>query len=333
MTRRFDGSPIARHLIFTLQDGSFVVQWDQNRVQDLLSGRLVPFEDKDYGHAITDFELDQLRDAGRLSHYDRSFIWLHALPEGDRFAHFQVRQETSGRVRYFYLNTTLPKEYLDMVHRRLEELGLQESYTAREEGGLVAIMNQDGHPFTRLADVEGAQNMLRRAAPQLLQDAAVAFVEFNTRSAPPGTNLDEVEVLDLETLIASQTESVEDGRLVIGVDRDQGFLNDTEKTMRDMGIEFVGVTTGQEALYTIEDLEPDVVLMDLVMPDTHAWQILAQMRANKALVKVPVIIISSLASQSDQVFALTVAKVHDFLVKPVAPSELRKSIWTALKKG
>jgi CheY-like chemotaxis protein len=333
MTRKSDGAPIARHLIFTLQDGSFVVQWDHDRVQDMYNGKVIPFEDKNYGHAITDAELDQLRDAGRVAHYDRSYIWLHALPEGARFSQYQVRQETSGRVRYFYLNTTLPQQYLDMVHRRLQELSLENRYTAHEEGGLVAIMNQDGHPFTRLADVENAQNMLRRAAPQLLQDAAVAFIEFNTRSAPPGSDLDSVQVLDLETLIASQTQHVEEGKVIVGVDRDEEFLEEAARTMEEMGVEFVPVTTGQQALYTIEDLEPDLVLMDLVMPDTHAWQILAQMRANKALVRVPVIIISALGSQSDQVFALTVAKVHDFLVKPISPGQLRKSVWTALQKG
>ena len=332
MTRTFDGAPVARHLVFVLQDGSFAVQWEAGHVQDIFSGRQRPFQDKDYGHAITDYELEQLREAGRVSHYDRSFVWLHALPEGDRFSRFKVREETHGRVRQYYLNTTLPSQYLDRVQQRLEELGLNKRYMAREESGLVAIIKQDGQLFSRLADAEAAQNMLRRAAPQFLQDAAVAFLETNQYSAPPGDDLSAVTVLDFETLVASQTGTLADeGKVAVVVDRDEEFLKTVQTTMKDLGVGLVAAATGQEALYTIEDLEPDLVLMDLVLPDTHAWEILARMKANQALAAIPVIIVSSLGSQADQAFALTVAKVHDYLVKPISPGRLRQSVWTALK--
>ncbi len=332
MTRTYDGSPVARHLVFVLQNGAFVVQWDTDHIQDILTGLQHQFQDKDYGHAITDFELEQLRDAGRVANFNRSYVWLHALPEGQRFSRFQVRQETAGRIRQYYLNTTLPGQYLKHVQQRLQELGLSKQYMARDEGGLVAIMQQDGEPFNRLAEAEVAQNVLRRAAPQFLQDAAVAFMEFNTHSVPPGDTFDEVNVLDFETLVASQTETLaNEGRVVVGVDRDEDFLQTAKKMMDTLGVEFVAMTSGRQALHTIEDLEPDLVLMDLVLSDSHAWEILAKMKANQALVNIPVIIVSGLGSQADQVFALTVAKAHDYLVKPVAPGRLRQSVWTALK--
>lgn len=331
MTRQYDGTPIARHLIFVQQDGKYVVQWENEQVQDMFSGDLLPFEDRHYGHAITDSELTQLVDAGRISNFDRSFVWLHALPEGARFDRFTIREETAGRVRHYYLNTTLPPEDLPIVATRLKNMGLDSRYTASVDSDVVTIMNKDGQPFARLTDAENAHNVLQQAAPDLLQDAAVAFVEFNTRSAPAGDDLAEVDVLDLDTLIASQTQRIANGgKVIVAIDHDDEFLESAASTAEAIGAEFVAITSGQEALYTIEDIEPDLVIMDLVMPDTHAWQILARMKANQALASIPVIIISPFGSPSDQVFALTVAKVHDYLTKPVAPSELRKSIWTAL---
>jgi len=332
VTLKYDGSPIARHLMFVLRDGSTAIQWDADHVQDIFSGKQRPFQDQDYGHAISDEELDQLKDAGRVSHFDRGYVWVHALPEGERFSRFRIREETAGRIRAYYLNTTLSSQQLDQVVQRLHELDLDKKYTARDEGGLVAIVSQDGRPFDRLADAEAAQNTLRRAAPQLLADAAVAFMESSKLSAPPGDDLDEVPVLDLETLIASQTQRFTNVRkLVVGVDRDPELLRRIEKTLLDMGVEFMAASSAQEALYTIEDLEPDLVLMNLVMPDMHAWQVNSRMRANQALSRIPVIIISEHDSQTDQVFAVSVAKVHDYLVKPISPGQLRQSVWTALK--
>jgi DNA-binding response OmpR family regulator len=78
-----------------------------------------------------------------------------------------------------------------------------------------------------------------------------------------------------------------------------------------MGVEFVDASSGQEALYTIEDLEPDLVLSEPGHADMHAWQVISRMRANQALTRTPVIIISEMDSQTDQVFAVSVAKVHD----------------------
>ncbi len=335
MTRHYDGAPVARHLVFILRDGTYVVQWDTGRVQDLLSGRLLPYQDGDYGHPVSDSDLERLREAGRVSHYDRAYVWLHALPEAQRFSQFSVREETTGRTRYFYINTILPDTELARVEHSLHELGLHTRFKACEQGGLVAIMNQDGQPFSRLGDAENAQNVLRQTAPQLLQDATVAFVEFDTRQVISGNERSHIEVPDLDTLIASQTQRIADeNRTVVGIDSDEEFLALAAETMRDLGVAFVAVGTGGlDGLTMIEDLVPDLVVMSLTMPDIHAWQILARMRANQTLAKIPVIIVSGHGAQSDQIFALTVAKVHDFLVKPVAPSELRRSVWMALRPG
>ncbi|GAB4570522.1 MAG: hypothetical protein Kow0077_04810 [Anaerolineae bacterium] len=322
---------MARHLIFVLQDGTIAVQWDHDRVQDIFSGRILPFEDAMYGHAITDAELDQLRDAGRISRYDRAYVWLHSLPEGDRFARFKTREESGQRVRLYYINTTLPAEQLARVNQRLQELGLHTRYAAQIEGDIVAIMQHDGQPFRRLADAENAYHQLQRIESLFFQDIAVAFIEYSRAkfSAQPD---DLTETTDLDTLIASQTKRLDDpNTLIVSVDRDEAFLDEMAEVVESLGVKFRRATTGEEALYLIEDHQPSLVTMELVMPDTHAWQILSRMKANEALADIPVIIISGLGTPADQVFAFTVAKVADFLTKPVSLPELRRSIWMALR--
>lgn len=331
MTRNADGSPVPRHLIFVLKDGSYVIQWDNDQVQDLLTGEARPFRNVDYGQAVQDSDLKYLSDAGIVAHYDLAYVWLYAIPDEARLRP-QTQEETRWRLKYFYLNTVLPEYTLDQIQQRIRELGLHNKYAAGQRQGLVAIMQNDGHPFARLADAEAAQHILRRAAPELLADAAVAFIEYDTRSAPAGDDFDSIDLLDLDTLIATQTESrPHEGKIVVGADRDTDFLKEIGETLTTLGCELVPVTIGSEALMAIEDLEPDLVFLDLVMPDTHAWPIVAKMRANQALSSIPVIIITGLGTPADHVFALTVAKVHDYLEKPVALTRLRHSIWTALK--
>ena len=68
--------PIPRHRVFVLHDGTFVVQWEENLVQVLLSGRYLNYNREQFGNPITNWELNQLRQAGLIAHYDDDFVHL-----------------------------------------------------------------------------------------------------------------------------------------------------------------------------------------------------------------------------------------------------------------
>ncbi len=327
---RRSGSPVPRHFVFVMEDGTYAVQWDVDVVQDLYTGESRDFHDLDYGHPITDFELEQLKSAGLVEHYDRHYVWLYALPERDRFEALPVRERKTGRVKYYYLNTALPPYALAAVRKGLARVGLDDRYSAEKRMGLVAIMNKNGEPFEKLADAETAQTLLKRALPELMKDVAVAFVEVDVSGKPSGESLDDVDVLDLDTLIMAQTQRISEPKTVVCVEDDEDFLEIVGQVLQDLNVEFVPVTTGRDAVNVIEDLVPDVVVLDLMMPDMHGWEVIARMRSNEELAGIPVIIVTALSSEQDKVFALRVAKVHDYLTKPISPARLRQSVWTAI---
>lgn len=79
-----NGTPIPRDLNFVLRGGETVVDWGDGQVQDIETGRFYQFEERDYGRAVTDRDLDRLRNAGRVEHYDVRFVYLRPLPEPPR---------------------------------------------------------------------------------------------------------------------------------------------------------------------------------------------------------------------------------------------------------
>lgn len=96
-------------------------------------------------------------------------------------------------------------------------------------------------------------------------------------------------------------------------------------TLRLIGFQPHVVHDGLEAMQSIADLKPDVVVLDLVLPRRHAQEICASIRQNPALQRMPIIIISGWARQEDQenVFRMGAS---DFLVKPFHPDQLVSSI-------
>lgn len=78
------GTQIARQHIHVLKDGTFVVDWGESQVQDLMTGEFMHAADADFGHVIYDAELDILTRRGRVLEYNSQEVCLAPLPENGR---------------------------------------------------------------------------------------------------------------------------------------------------------------------------------------------------------------------------------------------------------
>ena len=96
------------------------------------------------------------------------------------------------------------------------------------------------------------------------------------------------------------------------------------------GFEVKGATGGIEGLNMIRQEPPDLILLDLMMPDMDGWEVYQQMKADITLLHIPVIIITAKAQSIDKILGLHIAKVNDYLTKPFSPTELLNSIESVL---
>ena len=98
------------------------------------------------------------------------------------------------------------------------------------------------------------------------------------------------------------------------------------------GFEVVGAPGGIEGLNIIEDLQPEVVLLDLMMPDMDGWEVYQRMKANPNTSHIPVIVVTARAQSIDKVLGLHIAKVDDYITKPFGPTELLNSVAKVLSE-
>ena len=92
------------------------------------------------------------------------------------------------------------------------------------------------------------------------------------------------------------------------------------------GFELAGAMGGREGLDLIRRLKPDLVLLDLMMPDMDGWEVYQQIKSDEELKHIPVIIVTAKAQSIDKVLGLHIAKVDDYVTKPFGPQELLQSI-------
>lgn len=92
------------------------------------------------------------------------------------------------------------------------------------------------------------------------------------------------------------------------------------------GFELAGAMGGREGLELIRRSKPDLVLLDLMMPDMDGWEVYQQLKSDDELKHIPVIIVTAKAQSIDKVLGLHIAKVDDYVTKPFGPQELLQSI-------
>jgi two-component system response regulator VicR len=92
------------------------------------------------------------------------------------------------------------------------------------------------------------------------------------------------------------------------------------------GYEVVGAVGGREGIDALLDEPPDLLLLDLMMPDVDGWEVFRQLKSQEKLKDVPVVVITAKAQTIDRVLGLQIAGVDDYITKPFGPKELVESV-------
>jgi diguanylate cyclase (GGDEF)-like protein len=112
------------------------------------------------------------------------------------------------------------------------------------------------------------------------------------------------------------------GAVIMMVDDEPTTMEVLEAFLEGEGYEnFVTTTDSREALPLLESERPDVLLLDLIMPNLGGLEILSMVRNDQALKHIPVIILTSSSEEETKLEALELGAT-EFLSKPVDPSEL-----------
>ena len=88
----------------------------------------------------------------------------------------------------------------------------------------------------------------------------------------------------------------------------------------------IGAVGGQEGLEKVAELQPDLVLLDLMMPEIDGWEVYQKMKASEKMRDIPVIVVTAKAQSIDRVLGLQIARVDDYITKPFGPQELLESV-------
>jgi DNA-binding response OmpR family regulator len=117
-----------------------------------------------------------------------------------------------------------------------------------------------------------------------------------------------------------------DKRRVLCIEDEPEMIDLIRLILERKGFEVMGAVGGQEGLDTVRREKPDLVLLDLMMPDVDGWEVYRQMKADDELKSIPVVVVTAKAQSIDKVLGLHIAKVDDYVTKPFGPTDLLDSV-------
>ncbi|MEE9618379.1 MAG: response regulator [Anaerolineae bacterium] len=118
----------------------------------------------------------------------------------------------------------------------------------------------------------------------------------------------------------------EEKRTIVCVEDEPEMIDLVKLILGRKGFDLVGAVGGREGIEAVRRLKPDLVLLDLMMPDMDGWEVYQQMKADDVLKDIPVIVVTAKAQSIDKVLGLHIAKVDDYVTKPFGPQELLQSV-------
>jgi DNA-binding response OmpR family regulator len=116
------------------------------------------------------------------------------------------------------------------------------------------------------------------------------------------------------------------------IEDEQEMIDLVRLILSRRGYEVLGALGGREGLETVRREHPDLVLLDLMMPDMDGWDVYQQMKADEKTREIPVIVVTAKAQNIDKVLGLHIAKVDDYISKPFSPQELVDSVERVLAR-
>jgi len=108
---------------------------------------------------------------------------------------------------------------------------------------------------------------------------------------------------------------------ILVVDDEDDILNFLELVLGEKGFDVVTASGGQEALTKAQLERPDLVLLDIMMPQMDGWEVLKLLRVDEDTAEIPVAMLSARTEARDRVQGLQEGAI-DYICKPFSLQEL-----------
>ena len=121
-------------------------------------------------------------------------------------------------------------------------------------------------------------------------------------------------------------------RRILIIEDDPTAIRLTEYTLKQRGYTILTTCNGLEGLITAQKEEPDLIILDVMLPGIDGYELCKRLRAGSQTAQIPILILSAKTRQEDISTGLR-AGANDYLAKPASPSEIISRVESLLSES
>src|ERR1051325_3011910 len=118
---------------------------------------------------------------------------------------------------------------------------------------------------------------------------------------------------------------------ILIIDDDLDTLRLVGLMLQRQGYQISAATNGQQGLEKAFDEDPDLILLDVMMPEMDGYEVARRLRQNPSTLETPILMFTAKTQLDDKVIGFEVG-ANDYLTKPTHPSELQARVKTLLAR-
>ena len=115
------------------------------------------------------------------------------------------------------------------------------------------------------------------------------------------------------------------------VEDELDFLSTLRERLEFEGYVVVTAVDGEEALRKIPEEEPDLILLDIMLPEMNGYQVCRELKGNPETEAIPVVMVTAKSQESDKFWAQETG-ADDYVTKPFEMEELLQKLQDNLRE-
>lgn len=121
-------------------------------------------------------------------------------------------------------------------------------------------------------------------------------------------------------------------KLIAVVDDEPDILELVSVNMRRAGFRVSKYSNSSDFISSLREERPDLLVLDLMLPDTHGTEVCRMMRTSRGTADIPIIMLTAMVEESDRVAGLELG-ADDYVTKPFSPRELVARVKAVLRRS
>lgn len=113
---------------------------------------------------------------------------------------------------------------------------------------------------------------------------------------------------------------------ILYIEDDHTTFELINQALKPLGYRVVRASSGRQGLTMMKKQKPDVLLLDLMMPDVNGWDVYRAIKLDESLADIPVIVVTARVSDVDRTIIADLPQVSDYIVKPFDVEQVIRAV-------